>query len=307
MFVPSGTMSNQIAMRLHVGALDEVLCDHRAHIQCWEVGATHAMGAAIAPIAPAAGERFLTRGVVLASARTDNCLYHHAVTRLLSLENTLNGEVMPLEQVESAVGAAREAGLKCHLDGARLWNASAASRTAVSAFAAPFDTISVCLSKGLGAPVGSLLVGSSEDIERARHFRKYLGGGWRQAGFLAAAGLHALRHHRERLEEDHEAGKALASGLEELGYVVDQPQTNMVWCSPPSDVSAAAYESVTRALEAEEGILVGGAYSGPSGRQPFEQGNATRSLRFVTHLQTPKATAVKALLGGLAKLLKRVR
>ena len=300
-------MSNQIAMRLHVGALDEVLCDHRAHLQCWEVGATHAMGAAIAPVAPAAGERFLTRDVVLANARTDHSLYHHAVTRLLSLENTLNGEVMPLEHLESAVGAAREAGLKCHLDGARLWNASAASGTAVSAFVAPFDTISVCLSKGLGAPVGSLLIGSSEDIERARHFRKYLGGGWRQAGFLAAAGLHALRHHQERLVEDHDAAKALAGGLEELGYVVDPPQTNMVWCSPPRDVSAAAYDSVTSALEAEEGILVSGAYGGPSGRQPFEQGNATRSLRFVTHLQTPKATAVKALLGGLTKLLKKVR
>lgn len=305
-FVPTGTMSNQIALRLHArGALSEILCDHRAHIHCWEVGAAHAAGSAIAPIVPPAGERFLTPDAVVAGTRTDNCLYHHAVTKVLSLENTLNGEVMPIAQLEATCAAARGLGLATHLDGARLWNAAAASGHSVAAFAAPFDTVSVCLSKGLGAPVGSLLVGSAAHIDTARHYRKYLGGGWRQAGLLAGAGLHALHEHRERLGEDHEAATALAAGLAELGFGVEPPQTNMVWCSPPADISAAAYEKVTADLEAEDGILCGGAYGGPAGRHPF--GESHRALRFVTHLQTPKDTAVKALVGGLSRLLKAAR
>lgn len=305
-FMATATMSNQIAMRLHSGgALGEILCDHRAHIHCWEVGAAHAAGAAIAPIVPPAGERFLTAESVLAGARTDNCLYHHAVTKVLALENTLNGEVMPLAQLSACCAAARSIGLATHLDGARLWNAAAASGHSVAEYAAPFDTVSVCLSKGLGAPIGSLLAGSAEQIERARHYRKYLGGGWRQAGLLAAAGLHALTRHRERLAEDHDAASALAAGLGELGFVVEAPQTNMVWCGPPTDLSAEAYEKVTADLEAEDGILCGGAYTGPATRHPF--GESHRALRFVTHLQTPKATAVKALLGGMTRLLKIAR
>jgi threonine aldolase len=305
-FVPTATMSNQIALRLHSGgALSEVLCDHRAHIHCWEVGAAHAAGAAIAPIQPSPGERFLTAEAVESGARTDNCLYHHAVTRVLSLENTLNGEVMPLAQLQDTCAAARRVGLACHLDGARLWNAAAASGHSVADYAAPFDTVSVCLSKGLGAPIGSLLVGSSAQIDTARHYRKYLGGGWRQAGFLAAAGLHALSHHRERLQEDHEAATSLALSLGELGFDVETPQTNMVWCSPPRDVSPASYAQITATLEAEDGVLCGGAYDGPAGRHPF--GETRRALRFVTHLQTPKATAVKTLVGGLTRLLKAAR
>ena len=301
MFVASGTMSNQIALRLHVGALDEVLCDHRAHIHCWEAGAVHGAGAAIAPIAPEAGQRFLTPEAIAAGTRSDHTIYHHAVTRLLALENSINGEVMPLDQVEATCGAARDLGLKCHLDGARLWNAAAQSGQPVASFAAPFDTISVCLSKGLGAPIGSLLVGSAAHIERGRHYRKYFGGGWRQAGLLAGAGLHALHHHRERLVEDHENAAELAAGLTDLGYVVESPETNMVWCGPPPDLSACAHDKVIAALAAEDGILVGGAYGGPSGRNPFA--DKTRVLRFVTHLQTPKP-AVQALIGGLTRLLK---
>ena len=237
----------------------------------------------------------------------DHSLYHHAVTRLLSLENTLNGEVMPLAQLQDTVAAARNLGLKCHLDGARLWNAVAASGHSAAEFAAPFDTVSVCLSKGLGAPVGSVLCGSAEDIEKARHYRKWMGGGWRQAGVLAAAGLHALRHHRDHLPDDHEAARELAAGLSSLGFVVDAPQTNMVWCAPPPDVSGDTYARITADLAAEDGILVGGAYDGPEGRQPFELGHAARSIRFVTHLQTPRATAVKALVGGLTRLLRAAR
>ena len=199
------------------------------------------------------------------------------------------------------------AGIGTHLDGARLWNAVAATGVSAAAYAAPFDTVSVCLSKGLGAPVGSVLCGSAEHIEKARHYRKWMGGGWRQAGLLAAAGLHALQHHRERMVDDHEAARELASGLGELGFLVDPPQTNMVWCAPPPDLSATAYEQINAALAEEDDILVGGAYGGPAGRQPFEAGHAARAVRFVTHLQTPRNTAVKALLGGLTRLLKVAR
>ena len=253
-FVASGTMSNQIAMKLHVGALDEVLCDHRAHIHAWEVGAVHASGAAVAPIIPEPGEKFLTAEAVQAATRTDHTLYHHAVTRLLSLENTLNGDVMPLEQLQSTVDAARGLGLRCHLDGARLWNAAAATGTPVAEWAAPFDTVSVCFSKGLGAPVGSCLVGTASHIERARHYRKWMGGGWRQAGFLAAACLHALNEHRERLVDDHDAAAELAQGLDALGFHVETPQTNMVWCSPPTGVGTAAFAQVADKLAVSVGM-----------------------------------------------------
>lgn len=305
MFVASGTMSNQLALRVHVGPLDEVLCDHRAHIHCWEVGALHATGAAVAPIVPDAGERFLTPSAVMSAARTDNCIYHHAVTKLLGLENTLNGEVMPLAQLLATCDTARGLGLRCHLDGARLWNAVAASGVSAADYAAPFDSVSVCFSKGLGAPVGSVLVGNSEFIDRARHFRKFYGGGWRQAGLLAAACIHAIDHHRERLLEDHDAAADLATGLRELGFSVEEPQTNMVWCEPPADVAPAAFGEVLAALDREDGVLIGGAYDGPSSRHPF--GDSKRSLRFVTHLQTPKATAGKAVLAGLTRLLSMAR
>ena len=225
LFVVTGTMSNQLAMRVHLGPLTEVLCDHRAHIHVWEVGAIHATGAAVATVIPEAGEGFLTAAAVEANVRTDNCLYHQPVTTLLSLENTLNGAVMPLKQLEASVGAARRLGLATHLDGARLWNAVAASGVSAAEYAAPFDTVSVCLSKGLGAPVGSILVGSAEDIDRARHHRKLLGGGWRQAGLLAAAGRHALQHHCARLAEDHANAAALADGLIDLGFEVQTPET----------------------------------------------------------------------------------
>jgi threonine aldolase len=303
-FVTTGTLSNQCAMRVHVGALDEVLCDSRAHIHVWETGAVHASGASIAAVSPEPHECFLTGESVLANSRTDHSLYHQPITRLLSLENTLNGAVMPLEQVKAATSQARKLGLACHLDGARLWNAAVASGCSEAELAAPFDTVSVCLSKGLGAPVGSVLVGSRSHIDRARHFRKYYGGGWRQAGLLAAAGRFALQHHRERMAEDHDAAAELARGLEELGFAVQPPETNMVWCSPPAGVGEHEFAEVVSKLHEEDGILIGGAYAGPAGRQPF--GEAAKAIRFVTHMQTPRQTAVRALLGGLGRLLRAV-
>ncbi|KAL1504447.1 hypothetical protein AB1Y20_010853 [Prymnesium parvum] len=297
LFVPSGTMSNQLALRVHVGALDEVLCDHRAHIHVWEAGGIHALsGASVAAAAPSDG-RFLSADDVSAHTRLDHCLYHQPVTRLLALENTLNGSVSSAVALAAAAARGAALGLATHLDGARLWNAAAASGAEPAEFAAPFDTVSVCLSKGLGAPVGSVLAGRAELIGRARHFRKMYGGGWRQAGLLAAAGRHALRHHRGRLTQDHEAAQCLADGLSELGFQVEPPETNMVWCNPPERLRVP-FEEVQRSLAPQ--FLLGGAYQGPRGRNPWGSGS---SLRFVTHMQTP-ISACKALIGALRKVIK---
>uniref|UniRef100_A0A7S4C3H1 Aromatic amino acid beta-eliminating lyase/threonine aldolase domain-containing protein n=2 Tax=Chrysotila carterae TaxID=13221 RepID=A0A7S4C3H1_CHRCT len=303
-FVPSGTMSNQLALRLHAGPLQEVLVDHRAHVHVWEVGGIHALcGASVAAAEPLPPADFLCADAVRAFTRVDNALYHQPVTTLLCLENTLNGDVMSLEQVQDTTAAARTLGLDTHLDGARLWNACTATGHAPADFSCHFDTVSVCLSKGLGAPIGSVLSGSSKHIDRARHFRKLYGGGWRQAGILAAAGLHALREHRSRLNEDHENAIQLADGLAQLGFSVKPPQTNMVWCAPPADL-LEPFETVAQRLRDEERIFIGSAYAGPGRRNPF--GDTSRSLRFVTHMQTPKR-AVTALLAGLAKQLPSLR
>ena len=149
--------------------------------------------------------------------------------------------------------------------------------------------------------MGSVLCGSADRIDRARYLRKLYGGGWRQAGLLAAAGSYALREQRTRLGEDHENAAELAAGLVELGFDVTPPETNMVWCGPPEDLHLP-FESVAQRLWSEERIRVGDAYSGPGGRNPWGD---NKSLRFVTHLQTPRS-AVRALLGGLAKLLRHL-
>lgn len=300
LFVTSGTMSNQLALRVHVGPLDEVLCDHRAHIHVWEVGGIHALaGASVAAAQPLGDSAFLCAEAIRQHARLDNCLYHQPVTKLLSLEHTQNGEVAPLSLLAECVGEARRLGLVCHLDGARLWNAAVAEAREPHEYAELFDTVSVCLSKGLGAPVGSVLCGPKAHIERAKHFRKLHGGGWRQAGLLAAAGQHALQQHRERMVEDHENAQLLADGLGELGFVVQPPQTNMVWCSPPADLTPP-FEQVQHSLQ-EEGFLVGSPYLGPRCRNPF--GEEGKSMRLVTHLQTPRA-ACKGLLASLARHLR---
>jgi len=163
--------------------------------------------------------------------------------------------------------------------------------------------VSVCLSKGLGSPVGSVLAGGAGHIERARHLRKMYGGGWRQAGLLAAAGLHGIRHHRARLVQDHEAASCLAEGLADLGFVVQPPETNMVWCTAPDDLRAP-FEEVRQRVQQEHGILLGSAYEGPRGRNPWgASAGRGHSLRFVTHMQTP-LPACKALIGALRKVIR---
>lgn len=302
-FVPSGTMSNQIGLRLHVGPLEEVLCDNRAHIHNWEVGGIHAhCGAAVAAVAPRDGQRFLCGEAVREHTRSDHTLYHQPVTKLLSLENTLNGDVAPISVLAEATAAARELGLAVHLDGARLFNAAVASGTILAEYGRLSDTISICLSKGLGAPVGSVLCGSASLMRRARHFRKLYGGGMRQAGVLAAAGLYALRNNVDRLQEDHENAAFIADGLQELGFSVQRPvETNMVWCAPPPSLPLP-FEELQQRLREEDGVILGGPYAGPGGRNPF--GKARHSMRIVTHLDAPRSAA-QTLLGCLAKHLRR--
>ncbi len=228
LFVPSGTMGNQVALLAQTRPGDHVLCGENAHLSLYESGAPAALaGVMLEPI----GRGGLFDGDELHAAVHPPDA-HYAPTTLASVENTHNrsgGRVFPLEQVEQLAAAARDRGLALHLDGARLWNAVAATGVPARRWAAPFDTVTVCLSKGLGAPVGSVVCGSRELVARLHRARKMLGGGLRQAGLLAAAGLFALEHHLPRLAEDHAHARRLAEGLGELGYRVDPPpETNMV-------------------------------------------------------------------------------
>ncbi|HET6429027.1 MAG TPA: GntG family PLP-dependent aldolase [Phycisphaerae bacterium] len=212
-YMPSGTMTNEVAVRTHTEPGDEIVLEAHAHIYYYEAGAPAALSGVSCRLIE--GRRGVFGGDdVRAALRPDNL--HYPRTRLVCVENTSNsggGKVWPMAALAEVEAAAREAGLKTHLDGARIWNAAAAAGVDVRQIAAHFDSVSVCFSKGLGAPIGSALCGGAEFIARARRFRKLFGGGWRQAGIIAAGALHALQHHRGRLIEDHANAKALAEGL----------------------------------------------------------------------------------------------
>lgn len=235
LFVPSGTMSNQLGVRVACQAGDELICDTQCHVYNYEQGAyAQLFGVAARAIDTPRG--MPTPEQLRAAIRPDNV--HFPRTRLLCLENTHNrwgGRLASLEEVKTICEIAAEQGLARHLDGARLWNAVVADgrpwREALRAWSEPFDTVSVCFSKGLGAPVGSALVGDAEAIATARRVRKALGGGWRQAGVLAAAALHALQHHVERLGDDHRRAQRLAETVrqvEGLSLVDGRCDTNLV-------------------------------------------------------------------------------
>jgi threonine aldolase len=231
LFTPSGTMANQLAIRTQTEPGDEILVEANAHIYYYEGGGPAALSGVMC--------RCLTgeRGVfgpndleeVLRPADP-----HFPRTRLVCVENTHNrggGKVWPLERLREVSKTAREHGLRLHLDGARLWNASIATGIAERQYAALFDSVSVCFSKGLGAPIGSALVGSKELIEKARRVRKMFGGGMRQAGIVAAGALFALKNHRTRLTKDHENARLLASGITSIRGLELNPadvETNMV-------------------------------------------------------------------------------
>src|ERR1019366_1724156 len=231
LFVPSGTMANQLAIRSQTEPGDEILVEANAHIYYYEGGAPAALSGVMCRCIN--GQRGIFTGAdVEASLRPAD--QHFPRTRLMCLENTHNrggGKIWSIEQIREVAAAARKHGLQLHLDGARLWNASVAAGIPERDYAAYFDTVSVCFSKGLGAPVGSALAGPKAFIERARRFRKMFGGGMRQAGIIAAGALFALRNHRERLAEDHANAQALAAGLTGVRGVEADPtevETNMV-------------------------------------------------------------------------------
>lgn len=230
LFVSSGTQANLLSLMSHCERGDEYIAGQNSHIYRWEGGGGAVLGG-IQP-QPIEGEENGTldlNRVLRAIKPIDS---HHARTRLLCLENTFSGRVLPLPYLKSAIDFTRSHSLKIHLDGARIFNASIQQNVEVQEITRGFDSVSVCLSKGLGAPVGSVLTGSKEFIVKARRWRKMLGGGMRQAGVLAAAGIYALDHHIDRISEDHVNAARLATGLAELnGIEVDpsQVQTNMVF------------------------------------------------------------------------------
>ena len=268
LYMASGTMSNQVAIRAHTEPGDEILVDANAHCTWYEAGGPAALsGVSCHPLPGVRG--IYSAGDVLAALRPANV--HYPVTKLLCIENTHNrggGSVWPIERIDEVARAACEHGLRMHLDGARLWNASAATGIAERRYAACFDSISVCFSKGLGAPVGSALAGSRAFIERARRFRKMFGGGMRQAGIIAAGALYALDHHRDRLVEDHANARRLAEALAVLPAIDLDPstvQTNILYFR----ARAVPAERLVSQL-ADAGVLV--LATGPD------------TLRAVTHL-----------------------
>lgn len=228
LFMPSGTQSNLIALMSHCERGDEFIAGQNAHCYKYEAGGAAVLGSIQPQPVENLPDGSMDLGKIEAAIKLDDI--HFARTRLLTLENTLGGRILPADFVREATGLARRHGLAAHLDGARLFNAAVGSGTSASELAAPFDTVSVCLSKGLGAPVGSVLVGSEALIGKARRLRKMLGGGMRQAGILAAAGLYALANNIERLAEDHARARRLAEGLaQHRGLSVEMPQTNIVF------------------------------------------------------------------------------
>ncbi len=282
-FVPSGTMGNQIAIKIHTRQGQEVICEERAHIFNYEMAMlAHFSGCMPRPIYGEDG--ILTWKDI--EKRISPKIYYRAQTGLISLENTHNmagGSVYPPEIADEICDRAHEMGLPVHLDGARIFNASVALGKPVREITKKFDSVMFCLSKGLGAPVGSLLVGSRNFIEQARVYRKSLGGGMRQAGVLAAAGIIALEKGPERLREDHENARFLAEGLASIRGIAIAPakvKTNIV----VFDISGTGMSSEEMARElAAKNILASGI--GP------------QAIRLVTHTDVDRAACTRALEG----------
>mgnify|MGYP003574911509 CR=1 FL=1 len=273
LFCPSGTMTNQIAIKCFTQPMDEVICDQTAHVYRYEGGGIAYNSAASVRLLY--GERgILTPELIEPEINEENI--HYPRTSLVVLENTVNkggGKCYSLAQIEAVHNLCNIKGLKLHLDGARLFNALVAKGDKAASYGHFFDGISICLSKGLGAPLGSVLLGSSKMINQARRLRKVLGGGMRQAGFLAAAGIYALDHHVERLAEDHAHAKALAIALMQSSYVasVMPVETNIVLFDVADRYRA---EEVARAF-AKKGILC--------------NTTSNKTIRLVTHLDLTSA------------------
>ena len=277
LFVPTGTQSNLCGLMAHCGRGDEYLVGQMAHTYRWEGGGAAVLGSIQPQPLTQAADGTIALGEIEAAIKPDDA--HFARTRLLALENTWGGKVLPQTYVQQAADLAHARGLATHLDGARLFNAAVASggdaRDTARRLAEPFDTVSVCFSKGLGAPVGSALCGPKELIARAHRVRKMLGGGMRQAGLLAAAVQHALDHHIDRLAEDHAHARRLAQGLQGLpGVRCEMPDTNIVFV----DLAPERAHGVVERARAQ-GVLCTGLYR----------------LRLVTHLDVSQADVDRAI------------
>ncbi|MCP1647439.1 low-specificity L-threonine aldolase [Pseudomonas nitroreducens] len=265
LFVPTGTMSNLLCLMAHCGRGDEYIVGQQAHTYKYEGGGAAVLGSIQPQPIDGEADGSLDLAKVEAAIKQDD--FHFARTRLLALENTMQGKVLPLTYLAAAREMTRRRGLALHLDGARLYNAAVKLGVDAREITHHFDSVSVCLSKGLGAPVGSVLCGDAELIGRARRLRKMVGGGMRQAGGLAAAALYALDQQVERLAEDHANAEALGRGLAELGYSIEPVQTNMVYVDLGEQAGALGEHL------AERGIRVS-----PAAR-----------LRLVTHLDVKSA------------------
>ncbi|MCY4159908.1 MAG: beta-eliminating lyase-related protein [Bacteroidetes bacterium] len=229
LFIPSGMMGNQLGIHTQTNPGDEVIVEHKSHIFNYESGAASSLCGVTLHVIHGENGRF-NREQFMSALR--HGAYWESNSSLLCLENTLNiagGLLYPIEELKRLAECAHDHGLSCHLDGARLWNASVVTGIAMNEFAAPFDTVTVCLSKGLGAPVGSVLASTEQIIQKAHRRRKELGAGMRQSGILAAAGLYAIEHHLADLKQDHFHAQRLAEGLQQIHSLhVLHPETNIV-------------------------------------------------------------------------------
>ncbi|HEX6871945.1 MAG TPA: GntG family PLP-dependent aldolase [Micromonosporaceae bacterium] len=287
LFCPTGSMANQIAIQLLVPAANELLCDADAHVVTYEIGAAAAIGGISTRTWPAVGGD-VDPALVAAMIRPDG--FFAVPTRAIAVEQTHNragGSVIPLAKLVELRRLADQAGVALHCDGARIWHAHAADGVPLATYGALFDTMSVCLSKGLGAPAGSLVVSTAERIAQARWIRKRMGGGMRQAGVLAAAGRYALAHHLDRLAEDHARARRLADALGPYQVVdPDRVRTNIVPLDFTGPLDAPSFAAAARA----QGVLV--SVLGP------------RLGRLVTHLDLDDEgvdVAAKVLAGILAR------
>lgn len=235
LFFPSGTQSNLCAIMAHCGRGDEYMCGQQAHVYKYEAGGAAVLGSVQPQPLTMSLKGELDLEQAQAAVKEDD--FHYARTKLLCIENTHYGYALPGEHIENAVAFARKNRLSLHMDGARLFNASVHNKTPLKEIIKDFDSVSICLSKGLGAPIGSLLVGSKGLIDKARRIRKMVGGGMRQAGIVAAAGIYALKHNIDRLAEDHQKAKQLAVAINALDLLScwdhDQ-QTSMVFVEVPA-------------------------------------------------------------------------
>lgn len=298
LFAPSGTQTNLIALMTHCQRGDEAIVGQQWHTYRWEGGGMAVLGSIQPQPLEHQPDGTIALADIEAAIKPDDP--HFARTKLVVLENTTGGKVLPLAYMRDVRDLARRHGLRAHIDGARLFNAAVAQAQQSGAdpvqqareICAGYDSVSVCLSKGLGAPVGSLLLGSAEFVRQARRVRKMLGGGMRQAGLLAAAGSHALQHHVHRLADDHAHAQLLAQGLAELAAThpklagkasVQQPQTNIVFF----DVEAGVADELLRHLAAQRVQVTSGYYRTAE--------RALRRMRWVTHLDVTRADVEHAL------------